>query len=279
MDTQDMAVDPPWGTQLGPHLPLPASSQHTTLISAFLNLDTLPTDLPLLTPTPSEISTILLPWRPQKLRRIAQQHIQGHGYHYIFLRTHYGGGESDSAKLRGWLDQGGWPNGVEIRPEDEYFVVLDDEELFDFGDDWQRVNMVLPEVAAPGADRRFGEGSVEELRGQFEEGGTGGSEDEEDLEDRIRVSATIGAVWLVVVDEEAFETGELGLMIRDKKGNVVKDSLIKAEGDAFDTFYLYCMVKGAYECTAEWGNGAVGRKYRSGGSIMRELKAQIKAKA
>jgi hypothetical protein len=104
-------------------------------------------------PTASEIAEILAPWRPQKLRRIAAAHLGQVGVagftrqakwdiHFYILRTHYGGGAADDARLRSWLDQGS--EGPEIEPEDEWFTVLNDAKLFDFGDYWQEVYDVFP---------------------------------------------------------------------------------------------------------------------------------------
>ncbi|KND87212.1 Cyanovirin-N [Tolypocladium ophioglossoides CBS 100239] len=63
----------------------------------------------------------------------------------------YGGTDSES-KLREWL----CPDpceGIEINPNDEWWMVLDDSDLFDVGDHLERVYDVLPELAVYSANR------------------------------------------------------------------------------------------------------------------------------
>ncbi|KXX81072.1 hypothetical protein MMYC01_202766 [Madurella mycetomatis] len=162
----------------------------------------------------------------KKLRCIAEKLLacNGHPADFLFLRTHYDGGEED-AKLREWLDAG------------------------------------PPEASiSPAPERVFTEESVERARENVDESHDPNIYDE-DYEEEIQHEASGYVSWLIVVDEEAFETGELGFIYRDKKGNVVR------EGPARDM----------WRETDPWGQSVPGKKYRSKGKIMRELLPRVKA--
>lgn len=227
-------------------------------------------------PTEAEIAEILAPWRPQKLRRIAAAYVvPNSGLHeWCFLRTYYGGGAANDAKLRGWLDldECEWAG---VNPENEWHAVLDDPALFDVGDDWQRVYAMLPELAARVSDRRFSDEDVETVREWAMMHKEPGEEiDDEEYEDCIMQVAMLGSAWLLVLDEEAFETGELGLILRDAKGNSVKETTIKPED--LNYYYIASAIKGMVSETGYWQNAVMGKKYRSRGRIMRELLLRVK---
>ena len=138
------------------------------LVAAYLDEDVLDPELlaPTRVPTAAEIASILGPWRSQKLRRIAAALLGSRADRCYLLRTYYGGSEADDIKLRTWLDlQPAVGDKYQIVPPwHEWFCVLDDPELFHFGDDWQEVYDVLPELAAPEADRRFTDANAESAR-------------------------------------------------------------------------------------------------------------------
>ncbi|KAL2134851.1 hypothetical protein VTI74DRAFT_10657 [Chaetomium olivicolor] len=72
------------------------------------------------------------------------------------------------------------------------FRVLDDAKLSDFGNDWQRLCSVLPELAAPKVDRRFTEDDVSYAR-QWARGQKAVEESEdEDYEDAMMLRAENG---------------------------------------------------------------------------------------
>ncbi len=220
-------------------------------------------------PTAPEIAEILAPWRPHKLRRIAAAHLLGSTpNHFYILRTHYGGGAADDAKLRRCIDEHEGPNFDQ--PEDEWFCVLDDAELFDVGDYWQEVYDLFPELAAPEPDRRFTQEDVETAR---EEARELAEENDEQLGDEhyeaaiLRRAAVTMPPWLLVLDREAFETEELGLILKDLKGNPVKE--IEVAPNALDAFYISWtrgMLRESY-----WQYARVGRPYRTRGKMMRKL--------
>lgn len=204
------------------------AEQREQLIRAFIQEDTTSVDLGR-SPSEAEVGGILQPWRAQELRTIAQQHSERDTYgRYFVLRTYYGGGEADGAKLWEWLDQDP-SQGFKIAEQDRWWQVLDDAALFDVdgddGDDWQRVYRVLPELAAPGRERRP-PGDFEYVR----EMATMHNSDpqDEDFEFWILTMAFMGN-WLLIADRYAFEKGELRLVFRDNKGNIVKESRIRPD--------------------------------------------------
>jgi hypothetical protein len=151
--------------------------------------------------------------------------------------------------------------------------VLDDAELFDFGDDWQQVYTVLPELAAPRADRQIFD--IEGIRETVRETIAPEELDDEHYEDAIMLNATIGTNWLLVLDEEAFETEELGLILRDEKGNPVKETTI-TPNDELNGFYISVSIRGMLSELGYWQDAAVGKKYRKRGKIMRKLLPLVK---
>lgn len=257
-----------------PSSELPDDEQRAELVASYIDEDVLEPEM--LTssrvPTASEIADILEPWRPHKLRRIAAAHLAGSPHHFYFLRTYYGGGAADDAKLRAWLDLDDM-EGAGIDPDNEWFSVLDDPDLFDFGDDWQQAYSVLPELAAPQADRRFKD--IKDARDWARDQMAPEEPEDEQYENAIMLQATAGVMWLLVLDEEAFETEQLGLILRDQKGNPVKETTITAN-EEIGAFYISVSVQGMLPETGYWEHAAVGKKYRTRGKILRKLLPLVK---
>ncbi|KAL2131347.1 hypothetical protein VTI74DRAFT_5236 [Chaetomium olivicolor] len=192
-----------------------AATQSFQLVRAFVQEDIVAFAYQI-TPTPEQIRTILGPWRPQKLRWIAVKHSRGGGEgerNFYFLRTYYDGGAADNAKPRIWLDLERPDDGLEIPCEHEWWLVLDDKEVFGVVEErddgsvasWPGVYEVFPELAAPSLERQLvSEGFVSS----------------------IQRSIATTRERLLILDRKAFETGELGLIFRDEKGNVVRQGTI-----------------------------------------------------
>jgi hypothetical protein len=98
------------------------------------------------------IDTVLVPWRPQKLRRIADRYARDLAFDSIVvLRTYYGG-VGDDDKMNRWVydaaesfEESNPGQGLFGEPEDRCWQVLDDALLFDTGSDkWESVYSVLP---------------------------------------------------------------------------------------------------------------------------------------
>lgn len=177
--------------------------------------------------------------------------------------------------MRSWLDND--INDMTIDPGHHWFCVLDDAELFDVPD-WPDVYDVLPELAAPRPDRRFIEEHIEWAQSVAKRRAENDPDEYEDMDehyaDAIRQTVTIGgSPWLIVLDEEAFRTEELGLIFRDKKGNAVKQSEI--EPYRLDEFHGRSERVMTYE--GWWEHAFVPKKYRVRGKIMRTLLPLVKA--
>lgn len=244
------------------------AEQREQLIRAFVQEDTISPELGR-SPSEGEVSGILQPWRAQELRKIAQQHSERDPYGlYFVLRTYYGGGEADDAKLQEWLDQDP-SQGFEIAEHDRSWQVLDDAALFDLSggddcDDWQRVYHVLPELAVPGRERRP-PGDFDYVREMVTMHNN--DPEDEDFEFWILTMAITGN-WLLIADRYAFENDELRLVFRDNKGNVVKEARIRP--DDLGELSL-SQLQGSVHESEHWIDGEVGEAYRTGGKIMREL--------
>lgn len=186
---------------------------------------------------------------------------------------------ADDAKLRAWLDLGEDGGGVEIPPEEEWWVVLDDSRLFDLGGDgggegdgWQRVYEVFPELAVSRWREVLGggEGDLFYMWTKLEWlVPPPGVPQAEDWAEATRKVASNSGNKLLVVDREAFETGRLGLVFRDAKGNVVRHGRVRA--DELNVVVIYDNVKGALCETPFWLDSEVGEKYRVGGDVVREI--------
>ena len=88
------------------------------------------------------------------------------------------------------------------------------------------------------------------------------------LEAAILLAAKTQPPWLLVLDKEAFETEELGLILRDKKGNPVKETELAPE-EMFT--FRGAWERGMLPGSGYWEYGRVGPKYRTRGKIMRQL--------
>jgi len=256
--------------------PLSPAAQRQHLIRSFIAADpeATPAAEPI-APSPEQIATILAPWRPQRLRRIAAKHgavLRPEGEFY-FLRTHYAGGAADDARLRAWLDLDEC-QGVALPRADEWWVVLDDAELFTQPDGaWMAVYDVFPELAAPRTGRLLlGNDSSSMMESIRDRVGWMLSEDEpveeEHWAEAVRETLSIFGNNLLIVDQRAFETGELGLVFRDAKGNVIRHGRIKPD-------QLNEMVvddsRGALSESGFWLDTEVGEKYRLEGEIVRDI--------
>ena len=254
-------------------------------MSAFVNEDVLDPELlqspPSRESTSTEIAEILEPWRPQRLRHIAAAFIEGHHKHdYYILRTYYGGGAVDDAKLRGWLDTlFEEREEVAIWPENEWLYVLDDPTLFDFADDYTEVYTILPELAGQEADRRFTDEDVEEAREAAEAKKEHAPHipEEEHWEDAITYAAAVKRKpWMFILDEDAFKDEELGLSLRDKKGIPVKEWTIRPDFDSLDGLHMDDFRGKLWQ--QGWWEIPTARKYRTRGRIMRGLMERVRGK-
>ncbi|KAI1050801.1 hypothetical protein LB507_009312 [Fusarium sp. FIESC RH6] len=260
-----------------PSSSLTIEQQREELVKAFLQEDDISPfassadDLPSI----EFIQTVLAPWRPDKLRKIAQKYYPGNPLleTIIVLRTYYGG-DSDNEFNR-WMkdatdtfEEMDPLGGLFGEPEDRWWRILDDPSLFNTGSEsWQDVFRVFPELAVPDLRRDFDESDIGYVKNLVSEMCVSRDPEEDDFEDVICEVAKI-RYWLVIVDEEAFKDGELLLVFMDKKGNVVRQSGIFPE----DLPHLpHYNLGGSITESGLWRDGEVGKKYKTRGKIMRKV--------
>lgn len=213
-------------------------------------------------PTVEEVRDILAPWRPQKVRKIAHRYL-GRGNQYVILRTYYGQDSDD--KMAAILEDE--EDGDEsVDPENNWWRVLDDAQLFDFGDDWQRVFEILPELVGHRGQqihRGLSQAKITSIRQQFAEF------DQEDtldqvgpIVDQIQKSAAAGNGPIFVADEQALEEKLLEVFYLDGYGNVVRHSAIEPEN--MGDMKVREEVGRDVDC---WSDGKIGPLYKRRGEM------------
>ena len=260
-----------------PASPLPVDRQRRELVREFINEDEIP---PPSAPGPEWdsdaaqelVRSVLVPWRAQALRRIAQQYVdvgrrRNLPGQLILLRTYYGGGAEDDDKLRGWLAQADPKQESFGHPETHWWRILDDPALFDLGSEpWLSVYDRLPELAGWATNRAFGESEVNAAR-DLVFAVEDREPEEDDFEDAVMSVASRGG-FLLIVDEQVFEEGELGLVFRDAKGNVVREGTIPPEEVEWMLGYDF---RAALEESEYWLDAEIGKYYKTRGEIMRAI--------
>ncbi|CEI39744.1 hypothetical protein FVEN_g2022 [Fusarium venenatum] len=229
------------------------------------------------------IQTVLVPWRSQKLRRIAEKYNPGKSLFdvIIVLRTYYGG-DSDN-KFSRWIKDASDtfddmdPSGDLFGPFNErWWRVFDDPSLFDMGSqEWQAVYTVLPELATPELQREFNDQDVREAKELASCVCDSRNPEEGDYEDAICATANIG-FWLIVADEEAFNDKQLLLVFMDKKGNVVRQAAVNPNDLPNLPHYI---LRGSITESGFWSDAEVGKKYKTRGQIMRAVLPLVMAES
>ncbi|KAF4344533.1 hypothetical protein FBEOM_1501 [Fusarium beomiforme] len=299
-NTED-SVSPQWGSlpiekymllhheqsKWDPTSTLPINQQRDQLVQAFLQEDDIsPFASSALGITSQDmqelIQTVLVPWRPQKLRRIAEKHLPGTGSYgnIVVLRTYYGG-INDDQKFRCWIYEAA-ATFEEDNPmgdlfgesDDHWWRILDDASLFDMGtQDWQSIYNILPELASSDLLRTFGDKDIAGAREEVSAVVVSREPEEDDFEDAIAHVAVSGC-WLLVLDKEAFEDEEILLVFRDKKGNVVRQSSIALEDLEHIPHYI---MRGSITESGFWRDAEVGKMYKTRGRIMRDILPRVMA--
>lgn len=195
-------------------------------------------------PTDDEVRVILEPWRSERWRQVALKIWIERDDEAVTLRTHYD--EQSDARFAAWRAHNDDMDPNYDESADQWWI-LNDPDLFNFGDEWWRVFDVLPELVR---GRRTGGPPFEceyinELRGKLQEdierrlessyGGDASRRDYvamleaeygehgQELQDKAVSS------YLFIADASAFETDYLRLVFLDRKGNVVRHSASEAE--------------------------------------------------
>lgn len=249
-------------------------------------------------PTPAQVRDVLAPWRPPQWRSAAREVLRSSRLELsVWVRTHYAADPAERARdgerLRGWLETDDDFNAnIESDTTEETMPwrVLDDPLVFDFGDDWERVFEVLPELAGPeqGLSRRFTgpEGwdqgrYLESLQQKLRENVSRMETQEEKLEavecggNDMQVRAVDS--YLLVADEEAFCTDKLRIVFLDRRGNWVRESRIRCDEEIWT---MDDQIRtGKIQTSEFWDSsdvvtnpgGALNPKYGALGEIGREL--------
>ncbi|KAE8423602.1 hypothetical protein BDV36DRAFT_306125 [Aspergillus pseudocaelatus] len=226
---------PPWGFLPVEHWDLAAvetpDQQRLQLIYQFLELDEILRDwVPLdqfasisRTPTVEEINIILRAWRSDGLRRRAWRILHSDKGAPFFLRTYYNPLDDSDARVKQWV------NASEEFADQAWWALLDDRNSFNFGSDWRRIYEILPEVAGPveidDYKRYASPDLVNTAREQFKAYLAKEKKDNPDQwkanrDHFIEVVAadllrTVAAMYMLIADQEAFDTGLLRLVYLD----------------------------------------------------------------
>ncbi|CAI7674334.1 unnamed protein product [Penicillium pancosmium] len=274
--------------------------QRCRLVTEFLNINIIPLDLfhiperlpvhtsfgSLRLPTTEEIDIILRPYRSEELRWHAMNAYTDEICPHL-LRTYYsaeGQRAKDDAQMEKWIDS-------ETFCEEAEWAVLDNENIFNFGpgpEDWRRIYDILPELAGPLSTENFlpcnGKISVKrclqpndfkEMHSYFRRDLA--SMQKEDPEawrrgpNSVIESAGMGlqrmasSTYILIADEEAFQSGSLLVLYLDGFRRVVRGGRIKEEHDIAN-------IVGIWMCTADlMEHSAVSERYRVDGDLGREL--------
>ncbi|OQE61119.1 hypothetical protein PENNAL_c0293G01593 [Penicillium nalgiovense] len=196
---------PPWGTlpieqyliKNWNHFSIDApSQQRQRLIQRFLERDKtteeflFSDELPPRMPTSEEIGLILHPWRSDDVIRRKAYYLTKDSV-LVFLRTHYD--PEDDGKMNEWVYE------TDLFEENSWWACLNEPRLFNFGSDWQRVYEIMPEGADGYIEKRI--------------------KKPEEPENRLR-DINIAA-YIVIADQEAFQSGLLRLLCLDDRQNII----------------------------------------------------------
>ncbi|KAJ5975276.1 hypothetical protein N7481_008983 [Penicillium waksmanii] len=245
-----------------------------------------PTITPLREPTAEEIDTILRPYRCEKLRWHADN-ISMNAVCPMLLRTHYTKNADDKKRHDKIMEE--WIN-VDLFEEEAWWAVLDDVNLFDFGSEWRRIYDVLPEIAYPISFRGVEEGDQNILQDNYTEpqdhvemraffkrdiANAKQYDPEAWYNDRESVIESIGTLqvaatytFMVIADEEAFESRRLYIIYLDGLRRIIREGRIEPD------YYNIGTVAGLWgNCCALLGPEytSLNEMYRINGEIGKEL--------
>ena len=229
------------------------------------------------TPSQDQIETILVPWRTIFQRDIA--HNPG-ALGCVWLRTDYL--EGTDAAHESLLEHVDWCNAV-----DDEDRLLDDEDLYNFGDDWRRILDVFPELVSYSdeiwtsqqkslqeaedyllnakaylAGREVEDSPIEWIDSIKEH--CPATEAEQIVMGTYRSGVHMECVanYLIVEDKKAVETKQLLLVFLDAFGRVVRWSRVDpSEAEQMGGSWL----APNWFDLHEWKDGEIGEDYQVGG--------------
>lgn len=169
-------------------------------------------------PTPEEIGLILHPWRSDDVIHRKAYYLSKDSV-LVFLRTHYD--PEDDGKMNEWVSE------TDLFEDNSWWACLNDPHFFNFGSNWQRVYEIMPEVVGfVYRSQRFA--SSRELhcfRASLKKGLPTKEQKgaDECIEKRIRKNRLREiniAAYIVIADQEAFQSGLLRLLCLDDRQNI-----------------------------------------------------------
>lgn len=243
-----------------------------------------------------EIDTILRPWRSLRLRNAARTQSDNMNVP-LLLRTYYNPDAAARAKDDAQLAE--WVSDTESELVEQLgSACLDDYDLFNFGNDWERLFEVIPELANP----TCGVGNIRPHAPPYDSEIHDLEGYRSTLKDMLRRKKQIGpkewqanpqhmieveAKWLqlacitrnlIIVDQEAFETGHCRLVLFDSRQNIIREARfeifteymgkIMRTGNIAEIKLDYWDVKFRQWI---WEDSQVGEKYRANGEVGRVL--------
>jgi hypothetical protein len=173
---------------------------------------------------------------------------------------------------------------VDIFREEAWWDVLDDADLFDFGSDWRRVYEILPEVAGPlcpklhntWTKRFFEPGHYDTMRSYFKKELAEFKQNKPEVWKRDRdavieevamaLQKSATSTYIIIADEEAFQTGGLRVLYLDGFRNIIREGRIDPEIDDISNLVTDWM-----ETNELLEGSTVGEKYRVNGELGRDL--------
>ncbi|KAL8692319.1 MAG: hypothetical protein Q9218_002636 [Villophora microphyllina] len=225
-----------------------------------------------ITPTASQIETILEPWRTIDQREFA---VTPNYLPAVWLRTCYTPGSDQ--KHEELVDKVDMTNAI-----DGDHRVLNDPDLYNFGAHWHRLFDYMPELLGPRESEAINE-ALEDLRAVAEGGVTRApammledlsplpAEHLEEtvhtlLQSQVHKQCVVG--WMVLEDEAAMESGEVAVMFLDAYGQVVRSQRSSPrDAEQMGGAWSSCM----FDEMDEWELGELGEEYKLGGTYGRLL--------
>ncbi|KAJ5477731.1 hypothetical protein N7530_003240 [Penicillium desertorum] len=123
-----------------------------------------------------------------------------------------------------------WVYKNDLFDDNAWWARLNDPNLFNFGPNWQQVYELMPEVAGPVDHRRRSEGPC---KPQFFRASPQNDQDglHERRDNRFETTVELAnhpqndtiMVYIVIADQEAFQTGRLRLLCLNAKRNIVRE--------------------------------------------------------
>ncbi|KAL2817076.1 hypothetical protein BDW59DRAFT_175608 [Aspergillus cavernicola] len=208
-----------------------APTQRARLVKQFLNLDQLNPDWD---PTGGASDPDAQP--PVRAWRVWQSYNNAGGNNPVLPRTWYDSADDERVKS--------WATLSEEYADDADWAILDDSHLFAFGENWQRVYDILPEIAMPHVEANPSKCSRRKdwPISDFKQGINAVKRSNpfwrEDLNILVRDNAAalellhaVSKSYILIADKETFETDHFLLAYLDAKGRVTMQGRILVDED------------------------------------------------